>query len=149
MQERSASPPLGNILIFVAILVAALGYMWVMGKFFPPPKVANPPAVEQSKDDKGGVEKKVAVDKAGGDKKPEKEKEKSGDQAKVSGKGDKPKAEAGKNEKKPFRRTGLWLRRRRGRGGGLRLGRLPPIGRILTVCWSHSATRAHRWPALN
>ena len=139
MQERSASPPLGNILIFVAILVAALGYMWVMGKFFPPPKVANPPAVEQSKDNKGGVEKKVAVDKAGGDKKPEKDKEKSGDQAKVSGKGDKPKAEAGKNEKIAVPPNGVVAPPKKGPRRWVALGsvapdRKNPYRMLVTLC---------------
>ena len=62
MQERSASPPLGNILMFVVILVLALVvYPWMMQKFFPPPpKVANAPVAQEQKDDKAAGDKKAA-----------------------------------------------------------------------------------------
>jgi YidC/Oxa1 family membrane protein insertase len=81
---------LGNILMFVVILVLALVvYPWVMHKFFPQPKVANPPADQSQIGDKAAKEKKAAADK-----KPEKENAKPGNQAKVPAKGDKPKAEA-------------------------------------------------------
>jgi YidC/Oxa1 family membrane protein insertase len=94
MQERSSSPGLGNILMFVVILVLALViYPWVMAKFFPQPKVANAPAAKEK------LEKKD--EKAAADKKPEKGKEKSADQTKSSEKENKPKTEAEKTAKAP------------------------------------------------
>ncbi len=92
MQERSASPPLGNILMFIVIMVLALFvYPRLVQKFFPPapPKAADAPVAQEQKDKK--APDKVARDKAAGDKNPEKEKDKSVAQAKTSGNGDKPK----------------------------------------------------------
>ncbi len=113
MQERSASPSVRDILMFVAILVLVLVvYPRVVQRFFPPPpKVANAPDAQAQKDDKGAEDKKAAADKkdvadkkavveqAPGDKKPEKGKDKSGDQAKAPGKGDQPKAETAHDAK--------------------------------------------------
>jgi len=80
-QERSAAPPLGNILMFVVILVLALVvYPWMMRTFFPPPpKVANAPAAQELKDGKAAPENKAAADK----KESRKEKDKPDDQSKV------------------------------------------------------------------
>ena len=87
MQDRSPSPPLRDILTLVVIIVLALVvYPMVMKRFFPPPKVANAPVAQEQND------------KAAGDKKPEKEKDKPGD-AKQSAKEDKPKAEPAKESK--------------------------------------------------
>lgn len=93
MQERSASPPLGNILMFVVVMVLALFvYPRLMAKFFPPPpKVAEAPAAPGPKDAKAADKK--AADKAASDKKPEKEKSKPDDQT-AQVKAEKPKAEA-------------------------------------------------------
>ena len=96
MQERSASPPLANILLFIVILVLALFvYPRLVQKFFPqPPKVANAPVAGEQKGDKAADKK--AADKAG-DKQPAKEKDKPGAQAK--GTGNKPKIETAKEVK--------------------------------------------------
>ncbi len=103
MQERSASPGLGNILMFVVILVLALVvYPWMMRKLFPPPpKAAEAPVAQGQKGEKAAGEKmaagRVANDKAAGDKKPEKEKEKPGDQANANSMDGKSKPGAGKD----------------------------------------------------
>ncbi len=79
-RQRSASPPLSNILMFVVILVLALVvYPWMMRTFFPPPpKVANAPIAQEQKDGKAAPEKKTEAD----GKKPREEKVKSDEQAK-------------------------------------------------------------------
>ncbi|MGA2256455.1 MAG: YidC/Oxa1 family insertase periplasmic-domain containing protein, partial [Thermoguttaceae bacterium] len=103
MQDRSTSPPLGNILMFVLILVLAFFvYPWLMGKFFPKPKPINVPVAQDGKDGKGdkkAAADKVAADKAAEEKKPGKEKNKPDGQANAYGKDDKSKAGAGNDAK--------------------------------------------------
>ncbi len=95
MQQRSASPPLRDILMLVVIIVLALVvYPMMMRKFFPPPPNANAPVAEEAKKEKAAPGKQDV-----GEKKPEKEKDKPGGQVKDSGKGEKTKPEAVDNVK--------------------------------------------------
>jgi len=71
MQERSASPSLGNIAAFIVVLLAALVvYPWAMRTFFPQPKIANAPAAEEKKDDNAGNQQKAEAARKPGEKKP-------------------------------------------------------------------------------
>ena len=109
MQERSASPPLGNILMFVVILVLALVvYPWLMREVLSAAaqgrQGAGRPRAQrrQSAGEKKADDDKKAADKAADEKKPEKEKDKPGDQAKA------------RQGRKPRGRNGKRCRRQRG-----------------------------------
>ncbi len=140
MEERSSTPPLGNILMFVAVLALVLVYQfWLMPKFFPPPKAA--PAVQEQKDDKGG-EKQIAEKPADGKKRWNEDDKPSDYPAERTA--ERPKAESpdkGGQVAAAAPRTN--------RGNGSRWGRLTPITRTPTACLSRSAAKGHRWPASN
>jgi len=104
MQERSASPPPGNILLFVIILILAFFVTpWIMRTFFPNLQPVNAPVAKEQKNEKGGGDKKpadkVAAEKAAEEKKPGGEKPKTGDHAKAgAGKDAKPAPQPEKNQ---------------------------------------------------
>jgi YidC/Oxa1 family membrane protein insertase len=97
MQERSASPSLGNILGLVAVIGLVLAYkVWLEPKWFPPPpKNAN---VAQQQDSDNKAEEKKAPES----KKPaNKEKPADHEPLKAPGKDDKAKPDVAKSDQPP------------------------------------------------